>query len=51
MSLVGKIPSIAVDLRNGDNLKINILKKLQKQQKVILFWYPKDFVCIQLLQI
>jgi peroxiredoxin (alkyl hydroperoxide reductase subunit C) len=25
----------------GDNMKINILKKLQNNKKLILFWYPK----------
>jgi peroxiredoxin (alkyl hydroperoxide reductase subunit C) len=31
----------------GDNMKINILKKLQNNKKLILFWYPKIllFVC------
>ena len=50
MSLVGKkFPSIAVDAISemGDNLKINIFEEVtNKNKKVILFWYPKDFTFV-----
>ena len=50
MSLVGKkFPSIAVDAISemGDNLKINIFEEATKNnQKVLLFWYPKDFTFV-----
>jgi peroxiredoxin (alkyl hydroperoxide reductase subunit C) len=50
MSLVGKkFPSIAVDAISemGDNLKINIFEEAtNKNKKVILFWYPKDFTFV-----
>ena len=50
MSLVGKkFPSIAVDAISemGDNLKINIFEEAtQNEQKVLLFWYPKDFTFV-----
>jgi peroxiredoxin (alkyl hydroperoxide reductase subunit C) len=46
MSLVGKkFPSIEVDAISemGDNMKINILKKLKKQQKFYYFGIQKDY--------
>lgn len=50
MSLVGKkFPSIAVDAISemGDNLSINIFEEATKNnQKVLLFWYPKDFTFV-----
>ncbi|MBC7641913.1 MAG: peroxiredoxin, partial [Flavobacterium sp.] len=50
MSLVGKkFPSITVDAISemGDNLKINIFEEAtQKNKKVLLFWYPKDFTFV-----
>ncbi|RTY87977.1 peroxiredoxin [Flavobacterium sp. GT3R68] len=50
MSLVGKkFPSIAVDAISemGDNMKINIFEEATKNnQKVLLFWYPKDFTFV-----
>ena len=50
MSLVGKkFPNITVDAISemGDNLRINILEEAtNNQQKVILFWYPKDFTFV-----
>jgi peroxiredoxin (alkyl hydroperoxide reductase subunit C) len=50
MSLVGKkFPSIAVDAISemGDNMKINIFEEaVNKNKKVLLFWYPKDFTFV-----
>ncbi|WP_306350577.1 peroxiredoxin [Flavobacterium sp. '19STA2R22 D10 B1'] len=50
MSLVGKkFPNIAIDAISemGDNLKINIFEEAtQKNKKVLLFWYPKDFTFV-----
>ena len=50
MSLVGKkFPNIAIDAMSemGDDLKINIFEETTKnQQKVLLFWYPKDFTFV-----
>ena len=50
MSLVGKkFPSITVDAISemGDNLKINIFEEaVNKNKKVLLFWYPKDFTFV-----
>lgn len=50
MSLVGRrFPSVAIDAISemGDNLKINIFEEAKNnQQKVILFWYPKDFTFV-----
>jgi peroxiredoxin (alkyl hydroperoxide reductase subunit C) len=50
MSLVGKkFPNITVDAISemGDNLKINVLEEATKNnQKVLLFWYPKDFTFV-----
>lgn len=50
MSLVGRpFPNITVDAISemGDNLRINIFEEATKnQQKVLLFWYPKDFTFV-----
>ena len=50
MSLVGKLfPNVAVDAMSemGDDLKINIFEQaVNNQQKVLLFWYPKDFTFV-----
>jgi peroxiredoxin (alkyl hydroperoxide reductase subunit C) len=50
MSLVGKkFPNVTIDAMSemGDDLKINIFEETTKnQQKVILFWYPKDFTFV-----
>lgn len=50
MSLVGRpFPNITVDAMSemGDNLRINIFEEATKnQQKVLLFWYPKDFTFV-----
>ena len=50
MSLVGKkFPSITVDAISemGDNLRINVLEEAtENNQKVLLFWYPKDFTFV-----
>ncbi|NDI99007.1 peroxiredoxin [Flavobacterium sp. LaA7.5] len=50
MSLVGKkFPNIAVDAISemGDNLSINIFEEaVNKNKKVLLFWYPKDFTFV-----
>ena len=50
MSLVGKkFPNITVDAISemGDNLRINVLEEATKNnQKVLLFWYPKDFTFV-----
>ncbi len=50
MSLVGKkFPNIAVDAISemGDNMKINIFEEAtNKNKKVLLFWYPKDFTFV-----
>jgi len=50
MSLVGrKFPNITVDAMSemGDDLRINVLDEATKnQQKVLLFWYPKDFTFV-----
>jgi peroxiredoxin (alkyl hydroperoxide reductase subunit C) len=50
MSLVGrKFPNVEVDAISemGDNLRINIFEEATKnQQKVLLFWYPKDFTFV-----
>ena len=50
MSLVGKIfPNIvkkAID-EMGDTFEINVLHEaVNKKQKVLLFWYPKDFTFV-----
>ena len=50
MSLVGKkFPNITVDAISemGDNLRINALEEAtENNQKVLLFWYPKDFTFV-----
>ena len=50
MSLVGKkFPNITVDAISemGDNMKINIREEaVNKNKKVLLFWYPKDFTFV-----
>lgn len=50
MSTVGKpFPSITVDAMSsmGDDLRINVFEEAKKnQQKVVLFWYPKDFTFV-----
>ena len=50
MSKVGKqFPNITVDAISnmGDNLRINILNEAtEKNKKVLLFWYPKDFTFV-----
>lgn len=50
MALVGKkFPSVTVDAisKSGENLRINILDEaVNKQAKVLLFWYPKDFTFV-----
>jgi peroxiredoxin (alkyl hydroperoxide reductase subunit C) len=50
MSLVGKkFPNIDVDAMNemGDTFKVNIFEEARnKNKKVVLFWYPKDFTYV-----
>lgn len=50
MSLVGKkFPNITVDAISemGENLRINVLQEAtENNQKVLLFWYPKDFTFV-----
>jgi peroxiredoxin (alkyl hydroperoxide reductase subunit C) len=49
MSLVGKkFPSIAVDAISemGDNMKINILKKLQNNKSDFCFGTQRDFTFV-----
>ncbi len=50
MSLVGKkFPNLTIDAMSemGDDLRINILDEaVNNQQKVLLFWYPKDFTFV-----
>ena len=50
MSLIGrKFPNITIDAMSemGDDLRINILEEAtNNQQKVLLFWYPKDFTFV-----
>lgn len=50
MSLVGrKFPNVTVDAMSemGDDLRINVLQEaINNQQKVLLFWYPKDFTFV-----
>jgi len=50
MSLVGKkFPNVTVDAMSemGDDLRINVFEEATaNQQKVILFWYPKDFTFV-----
>src|SRR5574343_463223 len=50
MSLVGKkFPSVAVDAitKSGENVRLNIFEEaVNKQTKIVLFWYPKDFTFV-----
>ncbi|PIE50584.1 MAG: alkyl hydroperoxide reductase [Flavobacteriales bacterium] len=50
MALVGKkFPNVTVDAisKTGENLRINILEEATKNnQKVLVFWYPKDFTFV-----
>lgn len=49
MALVGrKFPNLSVNAMDemGDTFKLNVLEEAQKQQKVLLFWYPKDFTFV-----
>jgi len=50
MAFVGKkFPNLDVDAMNdmGDTFKINILEEAKnKNKKVLLFWYPKDFTFV-----
>ncbi|MEG2079466.1 redoxin domain-containing protein, partial [Chryseobacterium sp.] len=50
MSLVGKkFPNVAIDAMSymGDDLRINLFQEAtENQQKVLLFWYPKDFTFV-----
>ena len=50
MSLVGKkFPNITVDAISemGDNMKIIIREEaVNKNKKILLFWYPKDFTFV-----
>ncbi len=50
MSLVGKkFPNVTIDAMSemGDDLRINIFEEAtNNQQKVLLFWYPKDFTFV-----
>ncbi len=50
MSLVGKkFPNLDVDAMNemGDTFKINVFEEARnKNKKVVLFWYPKDFTYV-----
>lgn len=50
MALVGKkFPNVTVDAMSemGDNLRINVLEEaVNNKQKVLLFWYPKDFTFV-----
>jgi peroxiredoxin 2/4 len=50
MSLVGKqFPDITVKAMDemGDAFKLNVLEEAKsKKQKVVLFWYPKDFTFV-----
>lgn len=50
MAIVGKqFPSIDVDAMNemGDTFKLNVLEEAKnKNKKVLLFWYPKDFTFV-----
>jgi peroxiredoxin (alkyl hydroperoxide reductase subunit C) len=50
MAFIGKkFPNIEVNAMNemGDTIKINVLEEaIQKNKKVLLFWYPKDFTFV-----
>ncbi len=50
MAFVGKkFPNLDVDAMNdmGDTFKLNVLEEAKnKNKKVVLFWYPKDFTFV-----
>ncbi len=50
MALVGKkFPNLGVNAMDemGDTFKLNVLEEAQKNnQKILLFWYPKDFTFV-----
>ena len=50
MAIVGKkFPNVSIDAMSemGDDLKINVFEEaVNKQKKVLLFWYPKDFTFV-----
>jgi len=50
MAFVGKkFPNLDVDAMNdmGDTFKLNVLEEAKnKNKKVLLFWYPKDFTFV-----
>jgi len=50
MAFIGKkFPDIEVNAMNemGDTIKINVLEEaVNKNKKVLLFWYPKDFTFV-----
>jgi peroxiredoxin (alkyl hydroperoxide reductase subunit C) len=50
MAIVGKkFPSVSIDAMSdmGDDLKINVFEEaVNKNSKVLLFWYPKDFTFV-----
>ncbi|MGV4413536.1 redoxin domain-containing protein [Chryseobacterium sp. T1] len=50
MSLVGRqFPNVTIDAMSemGDDLRINVLEEaVNNKQKVVLFWYPKDFTFV-----
>ncbi|HAA15433.1 MAG TPA: alkyl hydroperoxide reductase [Cytophagales bacterium] len=50
MTFVGKkFPSLMVNAMNelGDTIQIDVVKKaVEQKQKVLLFWYPKDFTFV-----
>lgn len=50
MSYVGKkFPDLTINAMNemGDSFPINVLKEAtEKNKKVVLFWYPKDFTFV-----
>ncbi|EAS18863.1 thioredoxin peroxidase [Flavobacteria bacterium BBFL7] len=50
MAIVGRqFPSIDVDAMNemGDTFKLNVFEEAKnKNKKVLLFWYPKDFTFV-----
>ncbi|GAK75730.1 alkyl hydroperoxide reductase subunit C-likeprotein [Nonlabens ulvanivorans] len=50
MAIVGRqFPSIDVDAMNemGDTFRLNVLEEAKnKNKKVLLFWYPKDFTFV-----
>lgn len=50
MSLIGQqFPDLTVNAMNdmGDTIKLNVLNEaIEKNKKIILFWYPKDFTFV-----